>query len=294
MKVKLIQVTQNPIDVMWTAARTCYSEKSPIEMWEDINKDNTKFNVLEMEKHWNLVKKVLDSGHNSIAQHVYFTFVIEGVSRALTHQLVRHRIAVYSQQSQRYVEIKEDIGELCHLSLELKRDAKNKQDKTVATFEKTEKLLEKYFVIEHEIPETMETLLDDLITYKRYIEHGYKAEDARAVLPNCTKTNIVMSMDLGELMHVCNLRLCARAQKEIRDLFKLIKQEVTKVDERLGSLLVPSCEVHNICFEAKCCGRKPSIDEFLQDQKTVEDLKQRVQDLQDMIKQNAYERDEND
>ena len=83
MRVKLISVTQNPIDIMWTAARTCYSEKSPIEMWEEISKDNMKFNVLEMEKHWNLVKKVIDSQHLSILEHVNLTFCIEGVSRSL-------------------------------------------------------------------------------------------------------------------------------------------------------------------------------------------------------------------
>ena len=107
MKVKLIQMTQNPIDVMWTAARTCYSEKSPIEMWDEgCSKKNTSFMrpdemedyVKELkertEKHWNLVKKVLDSGHQSIAEHVYFTFAIEGISRACSHQFVRHRAGI--------------------------------------------------------------------------------------------------------------------------------------------------------------------------------------------------------
>ena len=111
MKVKLIQITQSPIDVMWVAARTCYSSKSPVEMWDkifDVYTDPDNVFSEEPEKqeaqHWNLVKKVLDSGHQSIAEHVYFTFAIEGVNRALTHQLVRHRIGVvYSQQSQRYV-----------------------------------------------------------------------------------------------------------------------------------------------------------------------------------------------
>ena len=272
MKVKLISMTPNPIDVMWAAARTCYSEKSPVEMWEDWQKlldpDNEEvvcdFNEYKsmQDKHWNLVKKVLDSGHQSVAEHVYFTFAIEGISRACSHQLVRHRAGiVFSQQSQRYVEIKEDIGELCHLSLELQRDAKDKQDKTVATFEKTEELLNKYFVMKDVIPETMEALLDDLITYKRYIEHGYKAEDARSVLPNATKTNITMSLNYRELIHICNLRLCTRAQLEIRQLFQAIKKEVEKVDERLASLLVPSCEIHGMCFEDKCCGRKPKVNE---------------------------------
>ena len=106
MKVKLIQMTQNPIDVMWTAARTCYSEKSPIEMWDENSDRNTSFmrpdqfqdyygvKQEQTEKHWNLVKKVLDSGHQSIAEHVYFTFAIEGISRACSHQFVRHRAGI--------------------------------------------------------------------------------------------------------------------------------------------------------------------------------------------------------
>ena len=291
MKVQLIQVTKNPIDVMWTAARTCYSAKSPVEMWEEINKDNMKFNVLEMQKHWNLVKKVLDSGHQSIAEHVYFTFAIEGISRACSHQLVRHRAGiVFSQQSQRYVEIKEDLDELCHLYLELKRDPKDKQDKTVATFEKTEKLLEKYFVIEHEIPETMETLLDDLITYKRYIEYGYKAEDARAILPNCTKTNITMSVNFRELIHMCNLRLCTRAQKEIRDLHKLMKDEVKEVDERLASYLVPQCEVHGACFEDKCCGRKPKFEDVMNTYKNSKIIKEENDIYQTIVSREDMEK----
>lgn len=279
MRVKLIQVTQNPIDVMWTAARTCYSAKSPVEMWDELQEDNTSYfaegtfeeQIKEQEqKRWNLVKKVLDSGHRSVAEHVYFTFTIEGISRSCSHQIVRHRAGiVFSQQSQRYVEIKEDLGELCHLSLELQRDAKDKQDKTVATFEKTEELLNKYFVMKDVIPETMQALLDDLITYKRYIEHGYKAEDARAVLPNCTKTNITMSVNFRELIHMCNLRLCTRAQKEIRDLHKLMKDEVKKVDERLASYLVPQCEVHGACFEHNCCGRKPKFEDLLKPKDTI-------------------------
>ena len=274
MKVKLIQMTQNPIDIMWTAARTCYSAKSPIEMWdnryfvegeltEDEAIDNYNF---KQEKMWNLVKKVLDSGHQSIAEHVYFTFAIEGISRECSHQFVRHRAGiVFSQQSQRYVEIKEDLDKLCHLYLELKRDPKDKQDKTVATFEKTEKLLDKYFVDVN--PETMEAYLDDLISYKRYIDMGYKPEDARKFLPNATKTNITVSVNFRELIHMCNLRLCTRAQKEIRDLHKLMKDEVKEVDERLASYLIPQCEVHGICFEEKCCGKKPTLEEKLKHNK---------------------------
>lgn len=266
MKVKLIQVTQNPIDVMWTAARTCYSEKSPIEMlddWAILTKEN--YNELQ-EKHWNLVKKVLDSGHKSIAETVVFTFSIEGVSRSLTHQLVRHRLACYSQQSQRYVNFKDKTFEYV---------TPNTVKKNVGA----------------------ELIYNEFMSkckeyYDKLIDIGIPAEDARYVLPNAACTNINMTVNLRELIHICNLRLCTRAQKEIRDLFKLIKQEVTDVDERLGNLLVPNCEVHGICFEDKCCGRKPTLDKILQDQETMEELKQRVEALQDTIKQNTLESSE--
>ena len=89
-----------------------------------------------------------------------------------------------------------------------------------------------------------------------------KPEDARQVLPNATKTNITMSINLRELMHVSNLRLCTRASLEIRQLFQAIKKEVEQKDERLASLLVPSCEVHGFCVEHKCCGRKPKLEEI--------------------------------
>lgn len=303
MKVKLIQVTQNPIDVMWTAARTCYSAKSPIEMWDETRDEPKEEYKEEIEnKRWNLVKKVLDSGHQSIAEHVYFTFAIEGISRACSHQLVRHRAGiVFSQQSQRYVEIKEDY----HYLSDLRFDLCSSDDEDERTSEQIEKdceettnkiieVLSPYFVDVNE--KNCLQYLDDLIEYTENVHPvlgGMKAEDARNYLPNATKTNITMSLNYRELIHICNLRLCTRAQKEIRDLFGLIVKEVKDVDERLASYLVPQCEVHGICFEDKCCGRKSNIDEILQDQKTIEELKQRVQDLQDTIKQNAYERDEN-
>jgi thymidylate synthase (FAD) len=254
MKVKLIQVTQNPIDVMWTAARTCYSEKSPIEMWDDRDGEisdgyehTEEYKNQCEDKRWNLVKKVLNSGHSSIAEHCYFTFAIEGISRACSHQLVRHRAGiVFSQQSQRYVEIKESKQEL----MEILNRYEGPEMKEIC---------DKYFV---DFKDRIDSnLIKTLCEYRDLVDGGCKAEDARNVLPNATKTNITMSVNFRELIHLCNLRLCTRAQKEIRDLFKLIVKEVETVDGRIASYLVPSCEVHNMCFEAKCCGRKPRVDE---------------------------------
>lgn len=281
MKVKLIQITQNPIDVMWTAARTCYSEKSPVEMWEDWQKlldpDNEEvvcdFNEYKnmREKHWNLVKKVLDSGHQSIAEHVYFTFAIEGISRACSHQLVRHRAGiVFSQQSQRYVEIKEDLKYL----EQLYKETKSIDDvERLEAMEKLSKIVDKYFVKDNDKIGAIKYFFC-LMDYLMAIQDGCKPEDARQLLPNATKTNITMSCNFRELIHICNLRLCTRAQLEIRNLFKEIVKCVKEQDDRLASYLVPQCEVLGLCTEKECCGRKPYINSIKEDILSKEEWKQ--------------------
>lgn len=279
MRVKLIQATQNPIDVMWTAARTCYSAKSPIEMWEDTIKQQFVQKLKDdcsgyeekdeiNQKHWNLVKKVLDSGHQSVAEHVYFTFAIEGISRACSHQLVRHRAGiVFSQQSQRYVEIKENVS-------------------NILRWEEAKPILDEYFVDVN--TSNWQEYLECLKHYLHHIQMGMKSEDARNVLPNATKTNITMSINFRELIHICNLRLCTRAQKEIRDLFKEIVKCVKEVDERLASYLVPSCEVHGICFEGKCCGRKPQISDVINNYNVMRSLI-KVKETDDALSTDDFE-----
>lgn len=281
MRVKLIQITQNPIDVMWTAARTCYSAKSPVEIWEDWQKlldpDNEEvvcdFNEYKnmREKHWNLVKKVLDSGHQSIAEHVYFTFAIEGISRACSHQLVRHRAGiVFSQQSQRYVEIKEDLKYL----EQLYKETKSIDDvERLEAMEKLSKIVDKYFVKDNDKIGAIKYFFC-LMDYLMAIQDGCKPEDARQLLPNATKTNITMSCNFRELIHICNLRLCTRAQTEIRQLFSEIVKCVKEQDDRLASYLVPQCEVLGLCTEKECCGRKPHINSIKEDTLSKEDWKQ--------------------
>ena len=251
MKVKLIQATQNPIEVMWVSARTCYSAKSPIELWEDSCTTST-------DKKKDLVDKVLSSGHSSIAEHVNFTFAIEGISRACSHQLVRHRLCTYSQQSQRYVEIKEDIdviSSLLHQAMDgLGVEAQEEAEK------KLMKICEQYFVDVNEYNTVQ--YAHCLYWYLKHIQQGAKAEDARNLLPNATKTNLVITTNLRNLMHISEIRLCTRAQKEIRNLFKLIKEEVTKQNEMLGSMLIVQCDKLGYCPEHKSCGRKPTRDEI--------------------------------
>ena len=261
MKIKLLQMTETPIDIMWTAARTCYSEKSPIEIWEDRYgrvPDGWEYSCECVkqctEKHWKLVKKVLDSGHESIAEFVNFTFAIEGVSRVLLAQITRHRAGVvFCVQSQRYVEFKESYETLTEAF-----------DGNVAEQEDYLKsIAEKYFT--HVTAENYRDYVQALINYLGAVKRGVKPEDARNILPNATKTNITMGINLRELMHVCNLRICMKAQTEIRQLFNLIKKEVETKDERLASLLMPKCEKLGYCDEHNSCGRKPSKKELFKE-----------------------------
>lgn len=245
MKVKLIQAPQDPVDIMWVAARTCYSEKSPIELWENDRFPKNEglgeweYEVNKERRHWELVKRVLSSGHTSIAENISLTFVIEGISRACLAQLTRHRAGVvFAVQSQRYVEFKDGNFDFVYpLAVE-------RNPEFVKVFD-----------------EAVEKISQ---TYAKLTGEKVKPEDARAILPNAAKTNLVMTINLRELMHVCNLRLCVRAQHEIRNLFTEIKKETEKYNPLIASLLVPSCEaMGGICFEHKGCHRYPSVEDVL-------------------------------
>ncbi|MCM8803551.1 MAG: FAD-dependent thymidylate synthase [Candidatus Omnitrophica bacterium] len=96
MKVELLEMTANPEEIIYSAARQCYSEKDAYEIFIEAKK-------IKKDKIKKFINEIVSSGHESVLEHVKFTFAISGVSRALTHQLIRHRIASYSQQSQRYV-----------------------------------------------------------------------------------------------------------------------------------------------------------------------------------------------
>ena len=225
MRVRLIQHTPEPLRTLYVAARTCYSPAGPLSIEEATR-----------EKIETLIEKVFRSGHESILEHVSFTFGIEGVSRVLTHQLVRHRIASFSQQSQRYVKMEE--GVVVPPSIKKKREA-------MELFQKG---------IDHawEI-------------YRGLLEMGIKKEDARFILPNATPSSIVMTMNLRELIHTSGLRLCFRAQWEIRMLFTYIKREVKKVDRFLADFLQPRCIHLGYCPEKKTCGLRPLKREVIKD-----------------------------
>lgn len=223
MEIELLSYTENPIDLLYTACRTCYSKDTPI----NIHKSDK-----EKEKKIELINKVFGSGHLSISEHVYFSFAICGVSRAFLAQLSRHRLCSFSVQSQRYVEIKEDLEQVKTI-----KDFGTEIDKM--------KLVSKYFVFKDKYDESLvQAYLNDLTTYLTLIKNGEKAEDARNVLPNAFKTNIVMSCNLRQLMHICNLRLCKHTQLEFRKIMEQIKNKVLEKSEYiwLNKYLVPNCK----------------------------------------------------
>lgn len=193
MEVTVMSATQNPIDVISLAAGTSY------------NKDNVSLAR---------IKSCVKHEHTSVLEHASITFKIEGVSRVLTHQLVRHRLASFVQESQRY----------CKYTNLVDRDD--------------------WYVIPDKIAED-EKLVDDFkyamqhsaSIYEHLLDNGVKAEDARYVLPNAAKTTVTMTMNAREFFSLLNLRLSAHAQKEIRDLAQMMREAAANESEQWAQLM---------------------------------------------------------
>jgi len=205
VKVFLISNTENPEKTCAAAALTSYWYKGASETYEKLTKK-------EIE---DILEKVIGYGHISVIEHASFTFSIEGVSRACTHQLIRHRIASYTQQSQRYVELKDGFV-------------------VPKNLEKNEKYLE-----------TLESIKK---VYEELLKTTTK-EDARFILPNSAKTNIIVTMNSRELLHFFKLRCCNRAQWEIQEMawkmLKMCKEKAPLIFENAG----PPCITKGECPE---------------------------------------------
>ena len=184
--VHLISKPENMLKTIYTACRTCYSALSPYEIYNSTDDE---------EKMLNLIERVISSGHYSTIEHIQVTFAISNVSRACTHQLVRHRHMSFSQKSQRYVKEK---GQFDYI--------------IPPTIARNEELKSKFINFMGEISKL----------YSEFTEAGIPAEDARAVLPNAAASSIVASLNLREMIHLANLRLCTRAQYEIRTMIKMM------------------------------------------------------------------------
>jgi thymidylate synthase (FAD) len=206
------------VPIIYTACRTCYSELEPEAIFE--RAVDGQYDQQKMQK---LIAGVIESGHGSTIEHVVFTFAISGVSRTLSHQLVRHRAGVaFDQQSQRYVKFK---GAATMLPTTIE--------------EGSEALRQRY---EDQVGGALEL-------YGELVDAGVPGEDARFVFPNATRTNLVMTTNLRALIHMSGLRLCTMAQWEIRRLFQLIRHEIFSVSPFLGSFLAPKCVPLGYCDE---------------------------------------------
>ena len=205
--------------LVYTACRTCYSELDPQEIFRRAIAGEVA--PASMQR---LISNVIESGHGSTIEHVVFTFALSGVSRTLSHQLVRHRAGVaFDQQSQRYVKFK---GAATMLPGDHRRGR----------------------------PRAPRALRGAGRRGARRctascVEAGVPGEDARFVFPNATRTNLVMTTNLRALIHMSGLRLCTMAQWEIRRLFQLIRHEIFGVSPFLGSFLAPKCVPLGYCDE---------------------------------------------
>lgn len=206
VKVTLVQATAEPIKTIAKIASICYDSdpKNPL----------------------GLVKHLYKNGHDSVFEHIYFTFKIEGISRACSHQLVRHRHCSFTQRSQRYCS-EDGFGTVEPDSI--------KQVHAKVNYG-------------HELWEIENT-------YKNLQELGVPNEDARYILPNACETSLYLSCNLRELIHICNERLCSRAQWEIR---QLVQQMVNLVDPDLQFMLVPKCKSGRIICNSPCGESKTS------------------------------------
>ena len=212
MNVKLIGFAPNPEKLPAMAAKLTHSKTKP----EDLDKTSDE----ELKA---VLKHVLKLGHTSVIEHTYFTFAISDVSRSLTHQLVRHRIASYAQQSQRYVNLNEP------------------NYVTPPTIAKNQSMKKAY-------DETMQNIWHE---YNKLLKLGIPAEDARFVLPNATCTNIIVTMNARSLLNFFELRCCLHAQWEIRKLANKMLKEVKKVAPVIFKNAGPACKSKGFCPENK-------------------------------------------
>lgn len=226
MHVQLLECTRNAEDLVAAAARQCYN---PGFIGDTYGR--------KIESPDALIRDVIKSGHMSVLEHASYTFGINGISRACSHQLVRFRVASFSQQSQRYCVIGDSTIPYI----------------TPPSITETASPVNNYRY--HHLMSNIHNL------YKSLIEDGVPKEDARFILPNACETNIVMTMNARELHHAFSLRCCNRAQWEIRDLFNQIRDLVMRESPIIFENVGPSCETTGICKEGKrSCGKHSEVE----------------------------------
>jgi len=227
MYIELIKYTPEPEKTVAIAARVCYSPRNAKEIYENMSDEEVK----------KLIRFLIKAGHHSAIEHASFTFIVDKISRVCSHQLVRHRLASYSQQSQRYVEYKRNLEYVIPQSI------KNKKDLS----QKFEEFQQQSFNL-----------------YKYFLKNNISSEDARYVLSNAFPTQIIITMNARELLHLFTLRCCERAQWEIREMAYRMLNKVKKVAPTIFEHAGPSCFRGRCPEDEMMCKNPPKEDEILE------------------------------
>ncbi len=214
IEVELIASTPDAARIVAAAAKICYSPSGAVDILEG----------LDGEKTVSFLKMLRESGHLSPFEHISFTFAVEGISRVATHQLVRHRLASYSQQSQRYVGMS---GQTCIVP------------PSVINNEKANALF-------------MKQIDDAWNCYKELVDLGISKEDARFILPHGTETRLVMTMN-AQTSPFFHLRLCRRASIGDKELARKMLILARNAAPEIFDLAGPSCVVEGVCKEVHSC-----------------------------------------
>ena len=218
------------------------------------------------------LKVALANGHYSVVEHLPLTIEIDGISRTCSHQLVRHRIASYSQASQRYIKLnKHSLNTISDIMRESLFTSIEEVDKLYEELDKYIKVLSmKEFIergiINYPYIEYLKQIANNLIhTFNLYStmleDYNFKPEDARDVLPSSIKTSLVMTLNARSLIEICKERLCEQAQEEIRILFYKIKELIQDVYPTVYKYCEPKCHFSK-CIERRPCSRKGVKNEF--------------------------------
>ena len=239
LKVELLAKPPDALSLIYAAFRQCYHAGFVADMWPRLLSGE-----VAREVQADFVRKVLESGHDSPVEHASFTFAIAGISRACSHQIVRHRIASYSQQSQRYV----DATDMDYIL-----------PPAIAKIPEARQRFEAFMAEVGSAYSDLKAILE---------AHGRKdksKEDARFVLPQAAETKIVITMNCRALLHFFELRCCLRAQWEIRAMadamLALCKAELPAIFGAAGA----KCESLGYCPEAErfACGKYPTLKQLL-------------------------------
>lgn len=260
IKVTLLTHTPNPEKTVAMAAKLCYSPSGI----EDISEGLTE------EKTASFINMLANLGHASPTEHASFTFGIEGISRACSHQLVRHRIASYSQQSQRYVDgsnfefvtppaiaENEEALEAYNVVIDMQAKAYKKIRNALTAGYIKEYLHNNVDGSDEEIMEKFKS--ENKSQYNTFVKKAN--EDARFILPNATTTKIVCTFNARSLQNFFAHRCCNRAQWEIREVAEQMLLQCLKVAPNLFKNCGPSC-LFGPCPEGKmCCGKQKEMRE---------------------------------